>query len=118
MFTRTTEIMRWKAWVACLAFTLLTVGSAKPAEQNTSNQYICAEQEVLLEALLEAQGETPKAGSPELDKRSILIVQARAACRDGRVNDALVIYDRLIGKLEAVVTYRGQRGYRANESYW
>ena len=102
-----------KAWVACLAFTLLLVSAAKAAEQDT-----CAEREVLLETLLEAHGETPKAGSPELDERSILIVQARAACRDGRVNDALVIYDRLIGKLEAVMTYRGQRGDRADESRW
>ena len=117
MFTRTTEIMRRKAWVACLAFTLLTMGGAK-AEQDTSDQYVCAEREVLLETLLEAHGEMPKAGSPELDERSILIVQARAACGDGRVNDARVIYDRLIGKLEAVVTYRGQQGYRADESRW
>jgi len=72
----------------------------------------------LLQTLLEAQGETPKAGSPELDERSILIVQARAVCRDGRVNDALPIYDRLISKLEAVVTYRRQQGYRADESRW
>jgi hypothetical protein len=72
----------------------------------------------LLETLLDAHGETLKAGSPELDKRSILIVQARAACRDGRVNDALVIYDRLIGRLEAMVTYRGQRGDGADESHW
>jgi hypothetical protein len=105
MLTRITELMRWKAWAACLAFILLT--AAKPAEQGTSDQYVCAEREILLQTLLEARGETPKAGSPELDERSILIVQARAACRDGRVDDALATYDRLIGKLEAVVAYRG-----------
>ena len=105
MLTRITELMRWRAWPACLAFIISTAGAAKPAEQGTSD--FCAEREILLQTLLEAQGETPEAGSPELDERSILIVQARAACRDGRVDDALATYDRLIGKLEAVVAYRG-----------
>ena len=119
MLTRMSELMRWKAWAACLAFTLLTTWAAKPAEQGISDQYICAEREVLLQTLLEAQGETPKVGSPELDERSILIVQARAACRDGRVNDALLVYDRLIAKLQSVVTFREQRGYGAGDpSHW
>jgi hypothetical protein len=119
MFTRMTVLMRWKAWAACLAFILLTADAAKPAEQDTSAEYICAEREVLLETFLEAQGEMPNAGSPELAERSILIVQARAACRDGRLDDALVAYDRLIAKLQSVVTYRGQREYGAGDgSRW
>jgi hypothetical protein len=61
MFTRMTVLMRWKAWAACLAFILLTADAAKPAEQDTSAEYICAEREVLLETFLEAQGEMPNA---------------------------------------------------------
>lgn len=116
MFTRITGLVRWKAWAACLAFMLLTVDGAKPAEQGTSDQYVCAEREILLETLIEAHGEMPNAGSPELAESSILIVRARAACSDGRVNDALAVYDRLIAKLESVVTYRGQREYGAADA--
>jgi len=57
MSTHITRLMRWKAWAACLAFMLLTVDAAKPAEQGTSDQYICAEREALLETLVEAHGE-------------------------------------------------------------
>jgi hypothetical protein len=114
-----TRLIRWKAWAACLAFTLVTVDAAKPAEQGTLDKYICAEREVLLETLVEAHGDMPNAGSPELAERDILIVQARAACRDGRVNDALLVYDRLIAKLQSVVTFRAQRGYgAADASHW
>ena len=61
----------------------------------------------------------PNAGSPELAERDILIVQARAACHDGRVNNALLVYDRLIAKLQSVVTFREQRGYGAGDpSHW
>ena len=56
MSTHITRLMRWKAWAACLAFMLLTVDVAKPAEQGTSDKYICAEREVLLETLVEAHG--------------------------------------------------------------
>ena len=119
MSTHITRLMRWKAWAACLAFMLLTADAAKPAEQGTSDKYICAEREVLLETLVEAHGEMPNAGSPELAERDILVVQARAACRDGRVNDALLVYDRLIARLQSVVTFRGQRGYGAGDaSHW
>jgi len=119
MSTQITRLMRWKALAACLAFMLLTVDAAKPAEQGTSDKYVCAEREVLLETLVEAHGEMPNADSPELAERDILVVQARAACRDGRVNDALLVYDRLIAKLQSVVTFRGQRGYGAGDaSHW
>ena len=119
MSTHIKRLMRWKAWAACLAFMLLTVDAAKPAEQGTSDQYICAEREVLVETLLGAHGEMPNAGSPELAERNVLIVQARAACHDGRVNDALLVYDRLIAKLQSVVTFRGQRGYGAGDAnHW
>src|SRR6516162_6409511 len=111
MSTDIKRLVRWKAWAAYLAFMLLTVDAAKPAEQGTSDQYICAEREVLVETLLEAHGEMPNAGSPELAERNVLIVQARAACHDGRVNHALLAYDRLIAKLQSVVTSRGRRGY-------
>ena len=77
MFTRIRRPMRWEACAACLAFTLLTIDAAKPAEQGTSGGYICAEREVLLETLVEAHGEMPNAGSPELAERNILIVQRR-----------------------------------------
>jgi hypothetical protein len=119
MSTHITRLMRWKAWAACLAFMLLTVDAAKPAEQGTSDKYTCAEREVLLETLVEAHGEMPNVGSRESAERNILIVQARAACRDGRVNDALLVYDRLIAKLQSVATFRGQRGYGAGDaSHW
>ena len=111
MFTPMMKLMRWKTAAACAAFMLLTLDAAKPAEQGIADQYLCAEREILLQTLLEAHGEVSNAWSPELAERNILIVKARTACHDGRVNDALPVYDRLITKLASVVTYRGQQEY-------
>jgi hypothetical protein len=43
----------------------------------------------------------PNAASAKLTEASIAIMQARAACADGRANDAVALYDRLIAELES-----------------
>lgn len=116
MFTPMTKLMRWKTAAACAAFMLLALDAAKPAEQGNADQYLCAEREILVQTLLEAQGEVSNAWSPESAERNTLIVEARAACRDGRASDALPVYDRLIAKLASVVTYRGQQEHGAADA--
>jgi len=99
MPTRIANPMRWKVYAGGLAFMLLTIGSANSAEQSASSETTCAEREALLAALVEAHGEVPNATSAKLTEASITIMQARAAGADGRANDAMALYDRLIAEL-------------------
>ena len=108
MPTRIANPMPWKACAACLTFMLLTIVFANSAEQSGSSPSICAERETLLATLVEAHGEVPNAASAKLTEASIAIMQARAACAEGRTNDAMALYDRLIADLETVVKHRGQ----------
>src|SRR5262245_6818389 len=106
MSTRITKPMRWKASAAFLAFLLLTMEPAMAAGRRPAGADICTEREILLETLVEAHG---NAGAAKLAQQSIPILQARAACNDGSVDDAVVVYDRLIAEFQSTVAHRGQR---------
>jgi len=113
MSTRTTKPMRWKAYAAFLAFLLLTIEPAMSAEQRAVGTDICAEREILLETLVEAHG---NAGAAKLVQESIPIMQARAACDGGRLNEAVVVYDRLIAELQSMVAHRGQQEHGVGDA--
>jgi hypothetical protein len=88
--------MRGKACAACFAFLLLNIDAANAVEQSAPGTVLCAEKETLLATLVEAHGQLPNAASARLVETSVLIVQARAACDDGRVDEAAALYDRVI----------------------
>jgi len=106
MSTRITKPKRWKASAAFLAFLLLTMEPAMSAGGRAAGADICAEREILLETLVEARG---NAGAAKLAQQSIPIMQARAACNDGHVDEAVVVYDRLIAEFQSTMARRGQR---------
>jgi hypothetical protein len=98
-----------KTIIAALLLTILApIPSANCVEQGASSTTICAERELLLATLVEAHGEIPNAAAAKLTEASAAIMQARAACDDGRVTDAVALYDRLIAELESVVAHRGE----------
>jgi len=94
--------------IALVLVLLPAVRCAIGGEQGSSGSAACAERELLLATLVEAHGEVPNAASVKLTKASGTIMQARAACDDGRVNEAVALYDRLIAELESVVTHQGE----------
>jgi hypothetical protein len=81
---------------------LLTI-EANSAQQNASRKTICAEREMLLATLIEAHGEIPNSASAKLAAASMDIMQARTACDEGRADDAVALYDRLIAQIGLVV---------------
>jgi hypothetical protein len=87
---------------------LVAIPCANGVEQSASSSAVCAERELLLATLVEAHGPVPNAASTKLTQASAAILQARIACDDGRVSDAVALYDRLIAELESVVTHRGE----------
>jgi len=100
--------MRWTACVAGLAVMLATVNAAISAAGTGSSSAACAAREVLLMALVEAHGAAPNIASEKLAAEGAAIMQARAACDDGRVNDAVALYDRFIGELTTAMARRSQ----------
>ncbi len=98
-----------KTIITALVLALLTaIPTANGVEQSASSSAVCAERELLLAVLVEAHGAVPNAASAKLTQASVAILQARAACDDGRISDAVALYDRLIAELESVVTHRGE----------
>ena len=97
--------MRWKASAAFLAFLWLTIEPAMSDGQRAASADICAEREILLETLVEAHS---NAGAAKLAQESIPIMQARAACNNGRVDEAVVVYDHLIAEFQSLVAQGGQ----------
>src|SRR5262245_18310973 len=113
MSPRITKPMRWKASAAFLARLLLTFEPEMSAAQRAAGGDICAERAILLETLVEAHG---NAGAAKLAQESIPIMQARAACNDGRVDEAAVIYDRLIAEFQSTVAHRGQQEHGVGDA--
>jgi hypothetical protein len=108
MVTRIAISMPWKACAAGIIATAVSVNAGISAEQDASARAVCAARELLLTTLVEAHGEVPNAASEKLAEASIMIMRARIACDEGRVKDAITVYDRLIAELGSVMTHRGQ----------
>jgi hypothetical protein len=102
MQTSIAKPIHWKACAVCLAFMLPTINSANPAGPNAASRSICAEREILLATVVEAHGEVPNAASAKLAEVSIALMQARVACDEERIEDALALYDRIIAEIGLV----------------
>jgi hypothetical protein len=107
MLARIGYPMRRKALAACLTFMLPTVAAAN-CDEGVASTVICAEQETLLEVLVEANSDGPNAASALSAELSVSVVEARAACRDGRVDEAVALYDRVIAGLNSVGNQRNK----------
>jgi len=63
---------------------------------------VCAESEVLVMVLAEAHGAFPSAAD------SATLIEARAACANGHVRDAMRLYDRLVTNLRRSLAQDGE----------
>ena len=43
-------------------------------------------------------------------------MQARAACNDGRIDEAVVVYDRLIAEFQPLAAHRGQQEHDVGDT--
>ena len=107
MLARIGYPIRRKAFAACLTFMLPTMAAAS-CDEGVASTVICAERETLLEVLVEANSDGPHAASALSAELSVSVVEARAACRDGRVDDAVALYDRVIAGLYSTANQRNR----------
>ena len=77
----------------------MSLDAAMCAPQSSGNTAICAEREITLEMLIEAYGTAPNSMSTILENNAASLMQARAACDDGRITAAVAVYDRIIGDM-------------------
>ena len=99
MQTRHAIAIRWKVCLVS-AFLFLPSPPATSAEPGRGlGAQLCAEREMLLQALVEAHGPIPNAASAVMVARGTEIIRARAACSAGQIEDALTIYDRFVIEL-------------------
>jgi hypothetical protein len=108
VLTHIANSMRGTACVACLAVTLAIISASISVAETGTGSAACAAREVLLLALVEAHGAAPNVASEKLVAEGATIEQARAACDDGRVNDAVALYDRFIGELTTAMAHPNQ----------
>jgi hypothetical protein len=81
---------------------MLPTMAAANCDEGVASTVICAERETLLGVLVEANSDGPHVAPTLSVELSTWIVQARAACHDGRVDEAVALYDRVIAGLGSI----------------
>lgn len=84
-----------------LAITALVNSAAVGAEEWTEDKIACAEQEALLNILVEAHGAAPSVATEKLASEAVSLTQMRTACDYGPAREAAALYDPLIADLTA-----------------
>jgi hypothetical protein len=87
-------------FAACAAY---SAPGAMAHEQSTSLAAICAEREVQVITLLEDHGRSQDIASDALGEAGLTRMQAQTACYQGRVAEAVAIYDGIVAKLGPVI---------------
>jgi hypothetical protein len=87
-------------FAACVAY---SAAGATAHEQSTSLASICAEREVQVITLLEDHGRSQDISSDALGEAGLARMQAQTACYQGRVAEAISIYDGIVAKLGPVI---------------
>ena len=72
-------------------------------EQGTPLAAICAEREVQVITLLEDHGRSQDVSSDALGDAGLARMEAQTACYQGRVAEAVSIYDGIVAKLGPVI---------------
>jgi hypothetical protein len=86
-------------FAACAAYSVCAMAH----EQSTPLAAICAEREVQVVTLLEDHGRSQDISSDVLGEAGLTRMQAQMACYQGRVAEAVLIYDGIVAKLGPVI---------------
>jgi hypothetical protein len=80
-----------------------SAASATGSEQDTTLAPICAEREVQVITLLEDHALAQDVASDKLGEAGLARLEAQMTCYQGRVAEAVSIYDRIIVELGTVI---------------
>ena len=85
-----------RQWIITLACLCAAAGVAKTADRLHTTPAECAARDLKLVTLIEDKGEARDVSSEKLADAAFTMLRARQACHDGRVADALAIYDSVL----------------------
>lgn len=95
------------ACIVSLVLASAIMSAATAASQTTPFAPVCAEREVRVITLIEDHGEAQDIAAEKLAVAGQAFLQARTACYEGRVSDALALYDGILA-LGPVLARRAQ----------
>jgi hypothetical protein len=76
--------------------------------QATSGSPLCAARDLQVIVLIEDHGIANDIASERLAKAGFVQMEARLACSEGRVTEAVALYDGIIGSLGPMLSRRAQ----------
>jgi hypothetical protein len=82
---------------------ICSVASATGSEEDTTLALICAEREVQVITLLEDHALAQDVASDKLGEAGLARLEAQMTCYQGRVAEAVSLYDRIIVELGTVI---------------
>jgi len=85
-----------RQWIITLACLCAGAGIAKTADRLHTTAAECAARDVKLITLIEDRGEAQDIASDQLAEMAFTMLRARQTCHDGRIADALAIYDSVL----------------------
>jgi hypothetical protein len=85
-----------RQWILTLACLCAGAGIAKTADRMNMTAAECAARDVKLITLIEDRGEAQDIASDQLAEMAFTMLRARQTCRDGRVADAVALYDSVL----------------------
>jgi hypothetical protein len=87
---------------------LLGIAGVPAVAQATSGSPLCAARDLQVIILIEEHGVANDIASERLSKAGLAQMDARLACSAGRVEEAVALYDGIIGSLGPMLSRRAQ----------
>jgi hypothetical protein len=85
-----------RQWIMTLACLCAGAGIAKTADRLHMTAAECAARDLKLITLIEDRGEAQDIASDQLAEMAFAMLRAREACHEGRVTEAVAIYDSVL----------------------
>jgi hypothetical protein len=96
------------AGIAAKAITLIVLALAAQAgaDQAVSFSPVCAARDLEAVTLIEQRGQGEDMASERVANAAFTMILAREVCAEGRVEEALALYDSIIGSLRPMLSQR------------
>ncbi len=92
--------------LGAIALVLLALPAEAGADQTYSFAPVCAARDLEVVNLIEQHGQAQDMASERVANATMTMMQAREACAAGRTDEALAVYDGIIGSLGPMLSQR------------
>ena len=108
MQTKSFNSNRLRIALGTIALVLLAIPADAGADQTHSFAPVCAARDLEVVNLIEQHGQAQDMASERVANATMTMMQAREACAAGRTDEALAVYDGIIGSLNPMLSHRQQ----------